>query len=128
MSTEKNNPQHSANIHASINGQQEVFSPNQFFGIPSQVRMDTDITTHLTINYGQDLKNGTHTLTHTQFGIEYLDATGSTFTHPVAGTIVVNVVGNNHTGQLIGLKVDGTGSGQGSKLELSGSYLIVVSG
>lgn len=25
MSTEKNNPQHSANIHASINGQQEFF-------------------------------------------------------------------------------------------------------
>lgn len=126
MSTDKNSPLQSANINVIIDGQDLNFSPSQFSGTPSRVRMDTDISTHLTINYGKSLAPGTHTLTHTQFKIEFLDDAGRTYTHPVAGTVVVTVVGNTHNGKLNDLTVDGAGSGAGSQLELSGTYLIVV--
>ncbi|MFA7941333.1 hypothetical protein ACEK06_02575 [Pseudomonas brenneri] len=127
MSTDKNSPLQSANINVIIDGQNFNFSPTQFSGTPAEVRMDTGISTHLIINYGKSLAAGTHTLTHTQFKIEFLDDAGRKFTHPVAGTIVVKVLGNTHTGTLTGVKVDGTGSGAGSQVELSGTYSIVIS-
>ncbi|KAA6173297.1 hypothetical protein [Pseudomonas marginalis] len=127
MSNEKNSPTQSASIEAVVDGQDQGFSPSQFSGSSSKVRMDADDSTYLAIDYGSSLTPGTHTLSSTTFKVKYKDPAGRDFTHAVAGTIVVKVVGNTHTGTLAGVKVDGTGSGAGSQVELSGTYLIVVS-
>lgn len=117
-----------ATITARVDKQDQKFFPNRFSGTPSGVSLiASSDTTHLNISYGQPLGQGTHNLTHTQFHIDYLDPVGRTFTHSVAGTIQVKVVGNVHTGALTGLKVDGTDSGAGSQAELSGDYVIIVS-
>ncbi|CRM25813.1 hypothetical protein [Pseudomonas sp. 25 R 14] len=117
-----------ANISVRIDGQDQGFFPNQFSGSSSGVKLvASSDTTHLEIDYGQSLGQGTHNLTHTQFQIDYLDPAGRTFTPPVAGTIQVKVVGNVHMGTLTGVKVDGTGSGAGAQALLSGTYVIIVS-
>ncbi|WP_124430646.1 hypothetical protein [Pseudomonas sp. R2-37-08W] len=128
MSTEKNSPLHRANIRAVVNKKDVNFSPDQFDGSSSRVRMEASFdSTYLEIDYGAGLTSGTHTLPHTQFKVKYRDPAGQDFTHVAAGTLVVEVIGNTHNGELTDIKVDGTGSGAGSTLQLSGDYLIVVS-
>ena len=124
MSAEKSN----ANIKIYKGNSQEEFFPNDFSGDSSGVKMtDTNQTTYLEIRYKKSLTPGTYTFNHTQFETEYLDPAGSRYSHVTAGTVVVTVVGNTHSGTLTGVKVDGTGSGAGAQALLSGTYVIIVS-
>jgi hypothetical protein len=123
MSAEKSN----ANIKIYKGNSQEGFFPNDFSGDSSRVKMtDTNQTTYLAIRYNQSLTPGTHTFNYTQFNVEYLDPAGSRYSHLTAGTLVVTVVGNTHSGKLTGVVADVPGSGTPDTVEISGTYLIAV--
>ena len=123
MSAEKSN----ANIKIYKGNSQEGFFPNDFSGDSSGVKMtDTNQTTYLEIRYKKSLTPGTYTFNHTQFETEYLDPTGARYSHVTAGTVVVTVVGNTHSGKLTGVVADVPGPGTPDTVQISGTYFIAV--
>ncbi|NNA96402.1 hypothetical protein [Pseudomonas gessardii] len=117
-----------AKINADIDDNRDPFHPDEFRGQKFMVRFDdTGGATYLEIDYRTPLGQGTHTLTHTQYGIKYKSTFGGDFEHPVGGTITVIVLGNTQKGTLTGVRVSGrSDTAPNMELTLTGTYTMVV--